>query len=339
MRILVIGGTRFIGPPAVKRLAAIGHDLTIFHRGRHQAEIPRSVRRIYGERDRLAEHKADFEKLAPDVVIAMGAGTQADGERLVEVFADLAKRLVVISSCDVYRAYDRFRKADTGKPDKAPLTEDSPLRDKLYPYRTADTGPETFAYHYDKILMERAAQAEPEKLPCTVLRLPMVYGPGDYQHRLYPYLRRMADGRRVILMPEDMAGWHGLRAYVEDIAEAIGLCATSDAAAGRTYHVSEEPESELSWVKRAASAMRWRGEIVLVPNAKMPAHLAHHYDPRQNWSLNSARIRAELGYAEPATPVERMRRTCAWEKENPPEAVEPGTFDYAAEDRVLANLK
>ena len=33
MRILVIGGTRFIGPPAVRRLVEMGHEVTVFHRG------------------------------------------------------------------------------------------------------------------------------------------------------------------------------------------------------------------------------------------------------------------------------------------------------------------
>jgi nucleoside-diphosphate-sugar epimerase len=42
-------------------------------------------------------------------------------------------------------------------------------------------------------------------LPGTVLRLPTVYGPGDYQHRLFEYLKRMDDGRPAILLGEGVA--------------------------------------------------------------------------------------------------------------------------------------
>ena len=40
-------------------------------------------------------------------------------------------------------------------------------------------------------------------LPATVLRLPMVYGPGDPLHRLYPVVKRIADKRRHIIFPRN----------------------------------------------------------------------------------------------------------------------------------------
>ena len=40
MRVLVIGGTGFIGPYVVRRLVAQGHDVAVFHRGRTQADLP-----------------------------------------------------------------------------------------------------------------------------------------------------------------------------------------------------------------------------------------------------------------------------------------------------------
>ena len=80
-------------------------------------------------------------------------------------------------------------------------------------------------------------------LPATVLRLPMVYGPGDYQHRLFPYLKRMDDGRTQILLGEEYAHWRGLRGYVEDMGAAIALCVVNEAAAGRIYHVADAPSA------------------------------------------------------------------------------------------------
>ncbi|WP_353936577.1 NAD-dependent epimerase/dehydratase family protein [uncultured Brevibacillus sp.] len=40
MRILLLGGTRFIGPHVVKRLAEYGHELAIFNRGLSSGEAP-----------------------------------------------------------------------------------------------------------------------------------------------------------------------------------------------------------------------------------------------------------------------------------------------------------
>src|SRR6266849_792467 len=82
----------------------------------------------------------------------------------------------------------------------------------------------------------------------SVLRLPMVYGPGDPLHRFFPLLKRFADGRSSILLPDDFASWRGPRGYVENVAHAIALAATSEQAAGRIYNICEEPSlSELEW--------------------------------------------------------------------------------------------
>jgi nucleoside-diphosphate-sugar epimerase len=338
MRILILGGTRFIGPPAVRRLAALGHEATVFHRGQSQADLPQGVEHLYGDRTHLADYAAEFRQFAPDVVLDMRALGEADGNALVELFSGMAKRLVVISSCDVYRAYDRFRGADPGPPDPAPLTEDSPLRDHLYPYREQATGPDDFRYHFDMILLERAVMNVPA-LPATVLRLPMVYGPGDYQHRLFPYLKRMDDGRSKILLGEGYAQWRGLRGYVEDMGEAIALCVVNEAAAGRIYHVADAPcASEAEWVQRIATAAAWQGELVSLPEAMLPAHLRSEYNFAQEWSIDSTRIRQELGYAETTPPEDAMQRTIAWERANPPEQIDPAQFDYVAEDAIAQSL-
>ena len=48
MNILVIGGTRFIGAHTVARLAEAGHTVTVFHRGKHNADlVPDSVEHIH----------------------------------------------------------------------------------------------------------------------------------------------------------------------------------------------------------------------------------------------------------------------------------------------------
>src|SRR5574342_360222 len=161
MRILVLGGTHFIGPHVVRWLVETSHEVTVFHRGQTETLLPPGVRHVHGDRQHLPNFASDFRNLAPDVVLDMVSRTEQDGKALAGLFKGIAHRLVVISSSDVYRAYDRFRRADPGLPDPVPLTEDSPLRDRLFPYRDKARGPDDFLYTYEKILVERAVMSAP----------------------------------------------------------------------------------------------------------------------------------------------------------------------------------
>jgi nucleoside-diphosphate-sugar epimerase len=89
----------------------------------------------------------------------------------------------------------------------------------------------------DKILVERVVMGEPD-LPGTILHLPMVYGPEDDAHRLFPYLKRMDDSRSGILMEEVRSRWLWTRGYVEDIAEAVVSTVLDDRAAERVNKTS-----------------------------------------------------------------------------------------------------
>lgn len=200
MRVLVIGGTNFIGPHVVRRLVELGHEVTVFHRGTTEAELPPETKQKRGDRRRLEDHTEELQRHAPEIVLDMIPMNEHDARSVMRVFRGIAQRVVAISSQDVYRAYDILRRRHPGSPDPVPLTEDAPLREKLYPYDREG------AEEYEKILVEKVVMGDP-LLPGTVLRLPMVYGPGDYQHRLFPYLKRMDDGRPAIVPEEGMAGW------------------------------------------------------------------------------------------------------------------------------------
>jgi len=335
MHILVLGGTRFIGAHTVRRLVELGHRVAVFHRGQTEAPLPPGVHHIHGDRQQLSGFAGDFQDFAPEVVLDMLACTESDGRRLVNIFKGIAPRVVAISSGDVYRAYDRFRRAAPGPPDPTPLTENSPLRDHLYPYRDQAREPGDFFHSYEKILMERAVMSDPN-LPATVLRLPMVYGPGDYQHRPFEYLKRMDDGRPAILISNEMAAWRGMRGYVENIAEAIALCVTTDQASRRIYHIADpENITEVDWIRRIGKAADWHGQIVSLDDPHLPDHLKLDCDPSQDLSIDSKLIRNELEYAELITPEEAMHRTVTWERANPPQKFDPLRFDYTAEDDAL----
>jgi nucleoside-diphosphate-sugar epimerase len=335
MRVLVIGGTRFIGPPTVRRLADAGHELTVFHRGRTEADLPKKVSHIHGDRLQLAEHHDKFRKLRPDVVLDMAAFTQQEALATVNAFRGLARRLVALSSQDVYRAYGRFRETEPGLLEHVPLTEEAPLRDQLYPDRSGSSD----TANYEKILVERAVMGS-DMLRGTVLRLPMVYGEGDYQHRLLMELKRIDDGRPAILIERRVAEWRWSRGYVENVAAAVVLAVNDERAAGRVYNVAEaDALSYADWVRQVGVAAGWGGSVVVAPDGTLPAKLT---PPKGNYAqhlvADTTRIRTELGYQEPVSRDEALRRTIAWERANRPEYAQK-LVDYAAEDAALAEIR
>ncbi|SRR5579875_1202629 len=353
MRILVIGGTRFIGQAAVRALADAGHDITIFHRGQTEPDLPASVKHIHcGDASPafigwkvqfLPQYVDEFRRLAPDVVLDAMPFTEQDARVVMDTFSGIAGRIVAISSQDVYRAFGRVNRTEPGPPDPIPLTEDSPLRDKLYPYRQETprdaNDPQKMFDDYDKILVERIMLSDPT-MPGTALRLPAVYGPLDYQHRLFSYLKRMDDQRPAILLEEGVANWRWTHGYIENVAQAIALAVTDERATGHIYNVGEpDAPSMLEWIRAISDAIGWHGEIVTLPADRLPPHLIEGIDTHQELLVDTTRIRQELGYKEIIPLDEALRRTVAWERANPPQKLDPQQFDYAAEDAVLASLK
>jgi nucleoside-diphosphate-sugar epimerase len=191
---------------------------------------------------------------------------------------------------------------------------------------------------YDKILVERTVMGAPD-LAGTVLRLPMVYGPRDGQHRLFEYLKRMDDGRPAILLEQGLARWRWTRGYVENVAAAIALAVADEQASGRIYNVGEvEALSTADWVRKIGAAAGWKGQVCVVAEERLPDRLRPGIHTEHHLVTDSTRIRKELGYAESVSQDEALRRTVAWQRAHPPEKIDPGQFDYATEDAVLAEL-
>lgn len=339
MRILLIGGNGFIGRSLAAVLQGNGHQVAIFHRG--TAALPPDLRlqEIRGDRNRLPNSADHFKHFAPDVVIDLVISSGRQAEELMTIFRGATGRVVMLSSIDVYRAIGITHGTESAPLQELPLTEESEVRRNLHPYPPDSMRMlrQIFSWatgDYDKIPAERIVMNDPD-LPGTVLRLPMVYGPGDPLHRFYPVVKRMADARRHILFSEAHAAWRSPRGYVTNVAAAIAVAAT-DGRAGCLYNICEEPAfSELEWAKKIAAEMRWQGEFVVLPVERTPRHLLQPGNYAQHWTASSARIRRELGYAEPVTIEDAIRQTIAWEKENPP-TLPLAKFDYAAEDAALA---
>lgn len=285
MHILMIGGTRFIGPYVVRRLVAEGHAVTVYHRGETEAELPAQVRHIHDPAAAMPvlSFPADVLEMPVDVVVHMTPMSERDARAAVDAFRGRAARLVAVSSGDVYRAYGRFTGLEPGPIEEGPLTESSPLRAVFYPYRAQAKSPDDWVYSYEKILVEQAVLGEPE-LPGVVLRLPKVYGPGDNAVLATMYAFR------------DHPGWRWTHGYVENVAEGIVLAACHPAAAG-VYNVGEK------YTPTIAERLAQLPSSSNVAPSAMPAN----FD--QDIVYDTGRIRRELGYAEPVGYDESLRRT------------------------------
>jgi nucleoside-diphosphate-sugar epimerase len=288
MRFLVIGGTRFIGPFLVRELVDAGHEITVFHRGGNESCLPAGVRHIHSSDAEMpvVRFPADLLQPAPDVVIHMIPMGEQDTRAAVKAFSGVARRLVCLSSGDVYRAYGRFTGVEPGPVEEGLLTEGSPLRSVLYPYRAKAQSESDLAFYYEKILVERIAM-EARDLPATILRLPKVYGPGDNAD--------LATVRQF----RNYGQWRWTHGYVENVGHAIALAAVHPEAAGRIYNVGEE------FTPTVADRLRDLPEQTrLAPHVPDPgANFA------QNIAYDTTRIRRELGYREIVGYEEGIRRS------------------------------
>lgn len=332
MRILMIGGTGFIGARVLRHLLDEGHEVMVFHRGQTETPIPSTIQHIYGDRRELPSFAAEFRRFSPQVTLDVIPYSERDAVMLKHTMRGITGRVIALSSQDVYRAYGVFIRLEGESLEPVPYDEEAPLRTHLYPYRAQAQGPGDLKYDYEKILVEKALMPEmpemPEiqemndpELPWTILRLPQVYGPGDGHHRLLEYLKKMDGRQAAILLGEQQSEWRWTRGYVENVAAAIALAAADERAAGRIYNVGEpEALNEKEWARAVGDAAGWDGEVVSAPEVKLPDYPSMPSTPDYNWRQSLAaetnRIRTELGYQEMISREEALRRTVEWERAN-----------------------
>jgi len=332
MKVLVIGGTGFISYFVVEELLSRGHEVTIFHRGEHEAEHSQEVRHIHGNRKELLRYKNLLLDENFDAVADIIPMNDEDSKQVIEVFRGAIKASVHISSMDVYRAWGAVQ--EDGVSDPVPIPEEAPLREQFYLYHGKLPGFE----NYEKILMERVVMqaCRDGGFPAAILRLPMVYGPRDPQAREWPIIKRVLDRRKRMPMGGGSC-WLCQRAYVEDVAKAVVLALESEQAVGEIFNVGEDRVLTMKqWAEAVAAVMGAELEVVIVPDERLPQHLGLYKTHQQHIVGDTSKIRQKLGYCEAYLMTERLRRSVDWHIQHPPREYRQDTFDYEAEDRALA---
>ncbi|MDX1447723.1 MAG: NAD-dependent epimerase/dehydratase family protein [Acidimicrobiia bacterium] len=312
MRVLVVGGTNFIGPEVVRALLRDGADVTVLHRGEHEDDLGDAVH-VHADRGEVATVASEVR---PEVILDMVPVHARHGREIVEA-ARIAgvRRVVAVSSVDTYRGYDVLHRRDRDV-QPIPFRETDPVRQHRYPYRD-QFEPGHPMHDYDKLDVEELVLAHPDE--SVVLRLPVVFGPKDFQHRLYPIVRRIADGMDVIVYSDSFGNWRFAKAYRSNVADAIALgCLHVDAAG--IYNVCSFDGTEAEWARTVGHALDWDGEVVVIDDAEAPDALRHpDADLRQHLVPDASRIRDELGWSERVPLDEAIAVTAEWELANPPD--------------------
>jgi nucleoside-diphosphate-sugar epimerase len=147
MRILLIGGNGFIGRFAVAALKQQGHALAVFHRG--TTAVPAGVDEIRGDRNQLNASAQELKRFAPDVVIDLVISSAPQAEELMNIFRGTTRRVVMLSSIDVYRAVGIFARhgewaaaggAPYGRVGATALSASIPTRESANPAQTVLLG-------------------------------------------------------------------------------------------------------------------------------------------------------------------------------------------------------
>jgi len=321
---LVIGGTWFLGRRVVERLHERGDEVLVVHRGRSTPEPWISVRHLLCDRHDLARHADQIRGFDPEAIVDAIALTAADVDAVLPVLPEVPT--VVLSSQDVYEAHAGLRSGTTVA--AVPLSEDSAVRTKRYPYK--GLGSSVVPDDYEKLDVEERWLAR----GAVALRLPLVYGPHDWQRREDVVLRRLRAGRARI--PIGAANLLWTRGYVDDLATGVLSALHTRAVDGLAVNLGEPQTMPVRWwLEQIVHAAGSEAELVRVPEQALPPDLALTAAPAQHLLVSVARAQSLLGWA-PGDPAARIVDSVRWHLEHPPSEPTWSQDDTAADDAALA---
>ncbi len=321
MRVLVIGGTLFIGRRLVRRLVEAGHAVTILHRrGNHP--FGKRVKNAVADRNDAAAVRSALAGMrfdaAYDIAYDMERGTTAGQvEATTAAIPGELSRYIFMSSIAAYG-------------EGLNHLEDDPLAPETHP----------LDYVRNKAASERALlkMHADSGFPAVTLRPPFVYGPENPYYREAFFWDRLRLNRP-ILIPGD-GDWLMQFVYVDDLVEACLAALENPAAPGRAYNVAhEKPVTQVEAVHALASAMGGKASLVHVPRDMIehnggrrigePLYFGEYFD-LPPITQRVERVKRELNLK--LTPFRTgLEETYRWYAEQGP----PRKLDFTFEDRII----
>lgn len=324
-RVLVIGGTLFIGRALVDQLLEQGDEVTIMHRG-SVTPFGKDVDEIRCDRNDVAAVRAALAGARFDVVYDnvydWERGTTAEQVTAAAIAAsDGLRRYVFTSSVAAYPSGGEYD-------EQAPLVASNDPN--VYGAQKADSERALFDLH------------RRQGVPVTTLRPAFVYGPHNPFPREAFFWDRLRAGRPIII-PED--GSRTMQwVHVRDVARAAVLAATSDKAIGKAYNLASYPPiTQIEFVRLLARIADREAHLVHIPREQIERAGGALFAPPFYFGVYldippiTARIdrtRRELGLE--LTPLEDgLRETYKWyeQQQQRPQS------DFSWEDRLLTAVR
>jgi nucleoside-diphosphate-sugar epimerase len=327
-RILVVGGTGPTGVPIVNGLLERGHDVTILHRGHHEdPSIESRVTHIHADPYDPAAVQEVFATRRFDATLAMYGRLRA----IAEAAVGSTGRFLSVGGVPAHRGWmNPWLYDPAGVP--VPIGEGGPTVDR------AEDDEKGFRIRRTE---ERVFDLHPTA--CHV-RYPYVYGPKQLAPREWCIVRRILDGRREIIVPDDGLTLHH-HGFTENLAHALLLAVDQpEPSAGKLYNVGDDEVLTLRQViELVAAALDAELDIVSLPwEFAVPARPMITQPLTTHRVMDISRIRADLGYSDLVPAREAIGLTAQWLVANRPdsggleEKVLTDPFDYPAEDALIA---
>jgi nucleoside-diphosphate-sugar epimerase len=317
MRILVLGGTSFVGRAIVEEALRHGTDVTIFSRGRTGTSLFPAVPRLAGDRD-----TGDYAALREgswDAVVDVSGYVPRHVWQAMDALGDRAGRYLFISSHAVYRDEGLQPGSDEETPRREPLRDTENLAGGNY-------GRLKVACE-DDVTARYGSRA-------TIVRPGKVAGPHDWQDGLIYYVRRAARGGRLALPADPRQPVQVIDS--RDLARLV-VCLLTDSRPGAFHAVGPASPTTLGGlIETCARVAGTEVEVVPVPPGTAPAFFPLI---RPVWATQQrSAARARLA-GMPATPLEvTVADVLAWDRQRGEPPLTRG-FSPEQERTVLAQAE
>ncbi len=326
MKVLVMGGNRYIGLQLVHELIEQGHDVTVLNS--HETPLmPAGVTRLHGDRHEPGLLPSMLGPISGsfDAVFDNTSYTPEHLAPMIELFRGKVQHYVFTSSIAVYE-----------------MTEAQPVDETAPVGRDAETALYG-AYAAGKVhceeLLEREYRAN--GLPYTSLRITHTCGPMSPAVSREPgAFKRLEEGRPLIIAGKVEAMVHFI--HTRDAARALAAVLGKKQAVGQIYNVAgKQFSSIINYMKLMAGAVGVEPNIIVMPN-DMPAHMRSpivHWLEASRGSMVIAidKIKRDLGWEPRMTIAEGLTDSYRWFRDEGGRA--KYEYDFSADAEVLAEIE
>jgi len=299
MKVLIVGGTRYLGVAIARELVDHGDRVTVLHRGKTPGDLPREVTHVLGDaRDReLVEaqlREGGYDAVVDTILQA------ADLEWYLPLLKRYAGRLVHCGSTGVYAPADRV-----------PSRETDPT---LCPPELGGFGP--------KLAQDNALMDFHEKTGYGVcsLRVSNVIGAGDIPLDIWgarnpAYFQRLVDHQEIWIPNDGRALVQPV--HVRDLARGFRAAIESEKASGQIYNLSSDrPVTLTGYAQYAKELLRSQSAFKFVSMDEILATAkANEAGLRflcEHMCIDSSKARRDLGYRPEFDIRESLRGTLEW---------------------------